>query len=71
MPAKSRIVQQAMEAKVFWFFSSEKNILPSLDLNIEKPSQSVFFSEEKNQKTFASARVRRYGTWPDRGVNVG
>jgi hypothetical protein len=24
-PAKSRIVQPAPEAKVFWFFSSEKN----------------------------------------------
>jgi hypothetical protein len=25
----------------------------------------MFFSEEKNQKTFASARVRKSGTWPD------
>jgi hypothetical protein len=29
-PAKSRIHQLAPEAKVFWFFSSEKNILTSL-----------------------------------------
>jgi hypothetical protein len=29
---------------------------------------SFFFSEEKKQKTFASARVRRYGTWPERYV---
>jgi hypothetical protein len=28
----------------------------------------MFFSEEKNQKTFASALVRRSGTWPDGGV---
>jgi hypothetical protein len=26
-----------------------------------------FFSEEKKQKTFASALAYRYGTWPDRG----
>jgi hypothetical protein len=24
----------------------------------------MFFSEEKNQKTFVSALVRRYGIWP-------
>jgi hypothetical protein len=24
----------------------------------------MFFSEEKNQKTFASTLVERYGTWP-------
>jgi hypothetical protein len=28
----------------------------------------MFFSEEKNQKTFASARVHRCGTWPERWV---
>jgi hypothetical protein len=27
-PAMSRIYRLAQEAKVFWFFSSEKNILP-------------------------------------------
>ncbi len=27
----------------------------------------MFFSEEKNQKTFASAPVEGYGTWPDAG----
>jgi hypothetical protein len=26
----------------------------------------VFFSEEKNQKTFASAQPDRSGAWPDR-----
>jgi FAD dependent oxidoreductase TIGR03364 len=30
----------------------------------------MFFSEEKNQKTFASAPAARYGTWPERGVNL-
>jgi hypothetical protein len=28
----------------------------------------MFFSEEKNQKTFASAWVHRYGTWPGKGA---
>jgi hypothetical protein len=27
---------------------------------------SVFFSEEKNQKTFDSAQAYKYGTWPER-----
>jgi hypothetical protein len=26
---------------------------------------SMFFSEEKNQKTFISALAAKYGTWPD------
>jgi len=38
--------------KVFCFFSSEKK----------------FFSEEKNQKTFISSHVGRYGIWPERDV---
>jgi hypothetical protein len=29
--------------------------------------RKVFFSEEKKQKTFISARVRRYGPWPADG----
>jgi hypothetical protein len=29
LPARSRIVEPAQEAKVFWFFSSEKNTLAS------------------------------------------
>ncbi len=32
LPAMSRIVPWAPEAKVFWFFSSEKNILTLLHL---------------------------------------
>jgi hypothetical protein len=28
----------------------------------------VFFSEEKNQKTFVPAPATRYGNWPDGGV---
>jgi hypothetical protein len=31
---------------------------------VRQEKKSVFFSEEKNQKTFASARVFGYGTWP-------
>jgi hypothetical protein len=27
----------------------------------------LFFSEEKNQKTFAAALAQRYGIWPERG----
>jgi hypothetical protein len=27
----------------------------------------MFFSEEKNQKTFIPSPVPRYGTWPDGG----
>jgi hypothetical protein len=26
----------------------------------------MFFSEEKNQKTYASKLAARYGTWPER-----
>jgi hypothetical protein len=29
---------------------------------------SMFFSEEKNQKTFDSAPVRRSGIWPESGA---
>jgi hypothetical protein len=29
--------------------------------------EEMFFSEEKNQKTFDSARVEGYGIWPDGG----
>jgi hypothetical protein len=29
MPAMASIVEAAEEVKVFWFFSSEKNILPT------------------------------------------
>jgi hypothetical protein len=31
---------------------------------MSRKEESVFFSEEKNQKTFASAWVDRYGPWP-------
>jgi 23S rRNA (uridine2552-2'-O)-methyltransferase len=34
VPAKSRISPRAKEAKVFWFFSSEKNILPFPQANM-------------------------------------
>jgi hypothetical protein len=27
----------------------------------------MFFSEEKNLKTFTFAQLERYGYWPDRG----
>jgi hypothetical protein len=49
--------------KVFWFFSSERNMRSSLyaggtPVRQARPSDArVFFSEEKNQKTFASAQV--------------
>jgi hypothetical protein len=37
-PAKSRIYPRAPEAKVFWFFASEKNILPeSFDFQNFRP----------------------------------
>jgi hypothetical protein len=50
-PAKSRIFERAHDIKVFWFFSSEKNILALPFLGLRK---ALFFSEEKNEKTFAS-----------------
>jgi hypothetical protein len=31
----------------------------------------MFFSEEKNQKTFKSALVETYGPWPDNGEAAG
>jgi hypothetical protein len=34
----------------------------------KKELLSLFFSEEKNQKTFVPARVMRYGNWPDGGA---
>jgi hypothetical protein len=37
-----------------------------LVLFFRKELLSLFFSEKKNQKTFASAGGRRYGTWPVR-----
>jgi hypothetical protein len=30
----------------------------------KEQEERMFFSEEKNQKTFSSAWVERYGTWP-------
>jgi hypothetical protein len=37
-----------------------------VDRNSEVAQEvSVFFSEEKKQKTFASAIADGYGTWPD------
>jgi hypothetical protein len=38
-----------------------------LVLFFRKEQESMFFSEEKNQKTFVPAWVARYGTWPDGG----
>jgi hypothetical protein len=42
-------VHQREDAKVFWFFSSEKN---KILLAAHKEKSQAFFSEEKNQKTF-------------------
>jgi hypothetical protein len=36
-----------------------------LVLFFKKELLSLFFSEEKNQKTFVSALDTRYGNWPD------
>jgi hypothetical protein len=41
LPAKSRIAEPAQEAKVFWFFSSEKN-------------KTLLFLKKKKQKDFDS-----------------
>jgi hypothetical protein len=47
-------VQQALDIRVFWFFSSEKN-------------KESSFSEEKEAKRLLISvhRVRRSGTWPE------
>jgi hypothetical protein len=46
---------QQKEQKSFCFFFVRKR-------------RVLFFSEEKNQKTFVPAPVPGYGTWPDRGI---
>jgi hypothetical protein len=42
-----------------------REIKSFLVLFFKKELLSLFFSEEKNQKTFVPALVTRYGRWPD------